>query len=68
MRVSSEYGGRTSRIWAYERLIEAFENVEFNYFDIKSIDNREVIYNYLHTPLWPMPTLARTKQVYNQST
>ena len=40
---SSEYGGRTSRIWAYERLIEAFETAQFGYFDINYIENKEVI-------------------------
>ena len=40
---SSDYGGRTSRIWAYERLIEAFETAQFGYFDINYIENKEVI-------------------------
>ncbi len=40
---SLEYGGRTSRIWAYERLIEAFETAQFGYFDINYIENKEVI-------------------------
>ena len=40
---SSEYGGRTSRMWAYERLIEAFETAQFGYFDINYIENKEVI-------------------------
>ncbi len=40
---SSEYGGRTSRIWAYERLIEAFETAQFGYLDINYIENKEVI-------------------------
>ena len=40
---SSEYGGRTSRIWAYERLIEAFETAQFGYFDVGYLNNKEII-------------------------
>ncbi len=40
---SSEYGGRTSRIWASHSLIEAFENAKFGYFDVGYADNKEVI-------------------------
>ena len=40
---SSEYGGRTSRIWAFESLREAFENAKFGYFDIGYLKKKEVI-------------------------
>ena len=35
--------GVLSRIWAYERLTEAFETAQFGYFDVNYIENKEII-------------------------
>jgi len=32
--------GGTSRIWAYERLIEVFETAKFGYLDINYVENK----------------------------